>query len=368
MGSSDNTRTSLKEAQRLVVKVGSRLLRSDGEPDRFEAIASQVAGACQKGLSVTLVSSGAIALGYPRLGLRSRPTQMALLQASAAAGQPELMRAYDLAFAKHQLVTAQVLLTRTGLLARERYLNARAALDALLEHGAVPIVNENDTVSVEEIAFGDNDSLAATVASLVGADLLVLLTSVEGVLDDKSQRISIVNDINDVLRFVTQETSDTGVGGMASKLLAAHAAAKHGVPVVIANGRHDDVIARILNAEDVGTLILPQGSRRASRKHWIAYTLHPRGSIVVDEGAAKALIERNSSLLPAGVVRVEGSFQIGDAVRIIDAKGAELARGLARYSSDEVSRLAGAQSAEIIERIGRNDGHEIVHRDDMVVI
>ncbi|MCB9708132.1 MAG: glutamate 5-kinase [Myxococcales bacterium] len=368
MHKSENPRASLRETQSLVVKVGSRLLSREDAPDRFDAIARQIAAVCQQGQRVTLVSSGAITLGHPVLGLKTRPRHMALLQASAAVGQPKLMESYDRAFAKYQRVTAQVLLTRTGLLARERYLNARAALESLLERGIVPIVNENDTVSVEEIAFGDNDSLAATVTALVSADLLVLLTSVEGVLDDQKERISVVHDVNQVLRFVSAETSGTGVGGMSSKLLAAHAAAKHGVPVIIAAGQKNDILSRVLNGDDVGTLILPQGGRRASRKHWIAYTLHPTGSIIVDAGAAQALIERNSSLLPAGIVRVEGAFHSGESVRILDTDGHELARGLSRYNSEEVASLVGAQSTEIIDRIGRDDGHEVVHRDDMVVI
>ncbi|QQR89673.1 MAG: glutamate 5-kinase [Myxococcales bacterium] len=364
----ENPREALTEAGCVVIKVGSKVLAGSKHNGWLDAFAAQIAALRAQGREVVVVTSGAIAWGYPRLGLTERPTEMALLQASAAAGQSHLMQAYEQSFAKHGLAAAQVLLTRTGIIPRDRYLNASAALNALLDHGLVPIVNENDTVSIDEITFGDNDHLAAMVSWLVGADLLILLTSVDGLLDAEQKRVSLVPEMATVSDLVKEEKSTDGTGGMDSKLKAAASAAKHGVPVVIANGNDGSILQYILDGQDVGTLVLPQGSRLASRKHWIAYTLHPEGSVVVDHGAAKALVQGKKSLLPAGVVQVQGDFAAGDSVRIIDEHGEEIARGLSRYSAEDAKKLIGVQSHEIAECLGRNDGHEIVHRDDMVVI
>jgi len=363
-------RSDLADARRLVVKIGSKSIARTGGArlERFAMLAAQVAALRADGRSVVLVSSGAIAMGYERLGLRSRPKSIALLQASAAAGQSLLMRAYEEAFAAHEVHVAQVLLTHADLADRDRYLNARAALDALVELGAVPIINENDTVSVEEIKFGDNDQLAAMVATLVGADLLVLLTDVEGLLDPSGARVDVVRDIKEVESFVRPSTAEIGSGGMASKLSAARSATRHGVPVVACDARDDEVLRKVLSGEPVGTLFLPQGARMASRKHWIAYTLKPRGTIVVDDGAASAIVSSKRSLLPAGVVGVRGDFEPGDAVRIVSTNGTEIARGLARYAMRDVARLAGSKTSDIESRIGRYGGDEIVHRDDMVSV
>jgi glutamate 5-kinase len=358
-------RPGLRDAKRIVVKVGSTTL-AKGE-ERFASLAASLTEARRGGRTVVLVSSGAIARGFDRLTIDPRTRSIALLQAAAAAGQSSLMHAWERAF-DGTFAVAQVLLTHADLVDRDRYLNARAALDALLSLGAIPIINENDTVAVEEIRFGDNDQLAAMVATLVGADLLVLMTDVEGLLDTEGRRVPVVGDGDGAEAWIRPEKSGHGRGGMASKVDAARRATRRGVPVVIGDARQEGTLEAILRGEDIGTLFLPAGARLASRKHWIAYTLKPRGSVVVDAGAARALVEHKRSLLPAGVVGVHGDFEPGDAVRVVDGTGAELARGLSRYSAKDVARLAGAKSEEIEARIGGYGGDEIVHRDDMVVL
>lgn len=358
-------RQALREARRVVVKIGSRSLLAS--PERFRRLAGQVAALRAHGRSVVLVSSGAIALGRARLGLDKRPKDMARLQAAAAAGQSRLVRAWDDAFEPHGIPAAQVLLTHADLGDRDRYLNARRALEALIELGAVPIINENDTVAVEEIKFGDNDQLAAMVATLVGADLLVLLTDVEGVLDHSGARLPLVREIDEVLAFLRAPTDDIGLGGMASKVEAARRATLRGVPVAIADARDAELLNHLLAGRDVGTLFLPKGARLASRKHWIAYTLRPKGDVIVDGGAAEALRGGKASLLPSGVVGVRGDFEPGDAVRLVAADGVEIGRGLARYGTVDVARLAGAKSSEVEARLGRSGSGVVVHRDDLVV-
>lgn len=361
----NEARKGLREARRIVVKIGSTSLASGD--DRFVSLASSLSAMRADGRSIVLVSSGAIARGVRRLGLDPNTRSIALLQAAAAAGQSSLMHAWERAF-DASLPVAQVLLTHADLADRDRYLNARAAIEALLAQGAIPVINENDTVAVEEIRFGDNDQLAAMVATLVGADLLVLMTDVEGLLDASGVRVPVIGNGDDAEACVRPEKSGEGRGGMASKVDAARRATRRGVPVVIGDARSDETLAAIMKGEDVGTLFLPAGAKLASRKHWIAYTLKPRGAVVVDEGAATAVVKSKRSLLPAGVVGVRGDFEPGDAVRVVTISGDELARGLARYSTRDVARLAGAKSDEIEGRIGRYGGDEVVHRDDMVVL
>lgn len=359
------TRSALRDTKRIVVKIGSRALFADG--GRFTQVAEQLATQVEAGRKVVLVSSGAVAAGRERLGLSERPRTISLLQAAAATGQSLLMRAYEDAFRPLGIHVAQVLLTHDVVSDRDRYLNGRSAIDQLLKLGVVPIINENDTVSIDELRFGDNDQLAAMVCTLIGADLLVLLSDVIGVLDDQGQRISIVRDVADIERFIRPPQDDVGLGGMQSKIEAARRATLHGLPVAIGPAASADFLQKLLQGEDVGTLLLPHGSPLPSRKHWIAYTLKPKGRIVVDEGARRALQQRNSSLLPAGVVSVTGSFKVGDAVSIVSESGAELARGLARYDAAAVQVLAGGHSQQIAERVGSHVGDEIVHRDDIVL-
>jgi glutamate 5-kinase len=363
-------RAALREARRVVVKIGSKSIARGERPGegRFAQVAAQVARAHAEQRRVVLVSSGAIALGFERLGMSARPTTLPLLQASAAAGQSLLMRAYEDAFSQHRLHVAQVLLTHADLADRDRYLSARAALDALLELGAVPVINENDTVATDEIRFGDNDRLAAMVATLVGADLLVLLTDVEGLLDDAGRRVPLVRDAAEADALVRPTKSDVGTGGMASKVQSARAATRRGVPVVVADARVPAILDRVVGGQDVGTLFLPQGAALPSRKHWIAFTLQPRGALVLDAGAAEAVCTGRRSLLPRGVVGVRGDFEAGEAVSLVGPDGREVARGLVRYDVRDVARLCGAKTAEIAGRLGREGPDEVVHKDDLVVI
>lgn len=367
-------RASLAAARRVVVKIGSRSivgasLDEGAQPGggRFAAIADQVAALRADGRSVVVVSSGAVALGRGRLGFAAKPRAIAELQACAAVGQSLLMHGWERGFARHGVAAAQMLLSHADLTDRERYLNARAALDALLGLGAVPIINENDTVAVDEIRFGDNDQLAAMVCTLSGADLLVLLTDVDGLLDADGARVPVLADVDSARALAQAPTSEVGSGGMASKLEAARRAARHGVPVIIGDARRDDTLARVIAGDDVGTLVLPHGARLSSRKHWIAYTLRPRGDLLLDPGAVEAVRSGGRSLLPAGIVGVRGHFDPGDLVLLRDASGAEIGRGLCRYGTADVAKLAGARTDEIERRLGYHGGDEVVHRDDLVV-
>ena len=363
-----NAREALSEARRIVVKIGTKSITA-GDHGRFASVARQVAKLRTDGRQVVIVSSGAIALGFARLGLKARPTQMAELQASAAAGQSRLMHAYEEAFARYGIEVAQVLLTHDGISDRNMYLNARAALEALLGHGCVPIINENDTIAVEEIRFGDNDQLAAMVATLVGADLLVLLTDVEGLLDASGVRLALVEDVDAVKGLVRpHQAGGLSLGGMESKLESARRASLRGLPVAIADARDPELLIALLDGQDVGTLVLPKGSPLASRKHWIAFTLKARGVLVVDEGAVRAVCERNSSLLPAGVKSVSGDFSPGDSVSIQTSDGHEIARGLVRYGSTDAARIAGVKASEIAARLGHHAGDALVHKDDLVLL
>jgi glutamate 5-kinase len=318
-------------------------------------------GRKRRGHEVVLVSSGAIALGVAHLGLGKRPSEMAALQAAAATGQSLLMRRYADAFAEHEIHVAQVLLTHADLAHRGRANNARAAVSKLLELGALPIINENDAVAVDEIRFGDNDALAAMVTPLCEAELLILLSDVDGLLDDRGTRVPHVARIDDAVRsWVTTKTSGVGTGGMHSKLDAVRTAAISGSHVVIAPARARGVVARVLEGEDLGTLFFAPTQRLRQRKHWIAYTLRPRGTAIVDNGAAAAIQSAGRSILCVGVLGVRGHFVVGDAISIASADGTEIARGLARLSATDAARLAGAP---------KPDGSELlVHRDDLVVL
>ena len=375
-----NFRTSLvRKAHRAVVKIGSSTLASD--PEVYDRIASAIARArkAEEGPhEVVLVSSGAIALGLRALGLKTRPKELAKLQAAAAAGQSTLMRRYEEAFERaadggRMGRVAQVLLTHADLADRTRANNARAALEALLEAGIVPIINENDTVAVEEIRFGDNDQLAALVAALTSADLLVLLSDVEGLLDHDGKRVPLVRDVErEALPLVRKgeaspSKAGVGTGGMESKLEAARRGALAGAAVVIADARGKTTLDDLFAGKDVGTLVLPQEDRLGARKHWILFTLRPRGTLVIDAGATEALEGRGGSLLAVGVLGVRGAFGVGDAVQIVDPGGREVARGLAALAAIDVVRIAGMRAAAVEAAIGRPID-AVVHRDDLVVL
>jgi glutamate 5-kinase len=356
-------RHELCRARRIVVKIGSRALAED--PEAPHQLARQIAALDPTKKSFVIVTSGAIALGMGRLGYRTRPKEMGRLQAAAAAGQSVLMRRYDEAFGAAGLTAAQVLLTHGDLADRERLNNARQSLGALLEAGAVPVVNENDTVSTEEIRL-DNDQLAAMVVPLVGAELLVLLTDVEGVLDTRGRRISVMDELADVARL-TRQGDSPGSGGMTSKLDAARKACRSGAWAVISRAAHPNVLCEILAGEDVGTFFPRLGPPLRARKHWIAFTLRPSGTLLLDEGAAHALRAGKSSLLPVGVLGVRGQFNPGDSVRLVGPDGVEVGRGLTRLGALDVARAAGKKGKELDVLFG-NSGRDlvVVHKDDLV--
>jgi glutamate 5-kinase len=359
----------MRGVRRVVVKIGTGVLTTAGRIDRavLDGIAADCAALAAAGRDVVVVSSGAIALGVGALGYPTRPKTMEALQACAAAGQGELIRLWREAFAPHGRVVAQVLLTHADLSNRKRFLNARRALAELSRRGAIPVINENDTVSVDEIAFGDNDALSAQVANLVGADLLVML-SVAPALLDGDRRVSVVRPEDPSAEsFVRSGTSAGGKGGMATKVRAGRAAASVGAGAVITNGRERGALTRVLAGEDVGTFFLPAVERMASRKHWIAHTLRSKGTIVVDDGAARAIVG-GKSLLPKGVIDQSGDFGQGDAVDIARADGAPIARGLVAYSADELAQIRGRKSAEIEAILGYHLGDEVVHADDIVLL
>ena len=371
------SRTEAAKARRIVVKVGSSVLTDRGtlRPRVFTEIARQVSQLREQGRDVVVVSSGAIAIGSRELGWDGPGRSIPEKQAAAAVGQIGLLEIYRKRFARHDQRVAQVLVTRSGLQDRERYLNARHTLVKLFELGVVPIVNENDTVATEEIRFGDNDNLSATMVDLVAADLLVLLTDVDGLFREppregqrKPPLIDVVEKIDASVRAAAQGSNHAfGRGGMATKLEAARVAARGGAATVVCNGRTRDVLVRVAAGEALGTLFRA-GNRLASRKHWLAFTTRTRGELVVDEGAARALVERGRSLLPAGVTEVRGRFGIGDPVACVDSEGRELARGLAAYASDEIRRIAGQTTGKIPQVLGYSNGDEVIHRDDLVLI
>jgi len=368
-----NPREQLTQARRVVVKIGSRLL-AESPAGRPAAIADQVVELRRRDVEVIIVSSGAIALGVRRLRLPGRPHDLPGLQAAAAVGQSRLMQHWEHAFAVHDLAIGQVLVTHDDMGDRRRFLSARLTLRALLDHGVVPIINENDTVATEEIKFGDNDQLAALVVNLVSADALIILTDVDGVWDAKGVRMPIVHDIDrEAAPVATGSTSGVGSGGMASKVSSARIVTRTGIPAVVAPGREPDVLARVLAGADLGTLFVPGPGVLSARKHWIAYGPRPAGRLLIDDGAARALRHHGKSLLPAGLVAVEGEFELGDTVSVFvagssGAAGPELARGLVAYPAGDLRKISGLQSAAIEARLGYKSIDEAIHRDDLVIL
>lgn len=359
-------RRAISRCRRLVVKVGSKALAADRQIyDRFADAVSTVQTERRR---VTIVSSGAIALGARKMGLTARPKETAWLQAAAAAGQSVLMRFYEEAFARRDLLVAQVLLTYSDLSDRARANNARNALHALFDAKVVPIINENDTVAIDELRFGDNDQLAAMVAPLVSADLLVLLSDVPGLLDKQGERVRLVRNIAREARpLAGGSTSGVGTGGMASKIEAARRAMLAGCTVVIADARHPSPLQSILDGEDVGTVFLPYAQRIHARKHWIAFTLRPKGAVVLDRGATEAVATRGRSVLPVGVLGVRGEFDAGDAVLLLSPEGREIGRGLARMGSTQTAAVAGKHGPDLAAMRGQECDGVVVHRDDLVL-
>ena len=376
MSNAIDRRKVLGNPRRIVVKIGSAVLtgsRGSLNARRVHDLAEQVSTLCDQGREVLVVSSGAIAAGIGELGLPGRPTTMPELQATAAVGQSRLIRTYNESFRRHGRCVGQVLLSREDMEDRARFLNTRNTLRALFEMGSVPVINENDSVSVEEIRYGDNDFLAAHLATLILAELLVILTTVEGLFEtDAAGRRRLVR----VVEQVTEEVvglddggkSARGTGGMGSKLKAAAMITRAGVPVVVASGRRRDVLPQIVAGEDVGTLFLPAPRRMTSRKRWIGFTARPSGRLVVDEGARRALVEQGKSLLASGIRAVHGTFQKGDVITLAVGSNPPFARGLTNYSSAELALIQGYHTRDIKARLGYKDYDEAVHRDNLVLL
>jgi glutamate 5-kinase len=362
----------LSAVRTAVIKLGTQVL-SDGEA-RLDAgflssIAGQVASLRARGIRVTVVSSGAIGAGLRELNLPKRPTDLAQLQAVAAVGQRRLMDVWAAAFAPHHLPVAQLLLTREDVDDRNRYLNLRNTIAAVHELGGVPIINENDSISTDEltkISFGDNDILAALVTHALRADLLVLLSVVDGILDAEGRPVRLVEKLDDARELVRAEKSALGKGGFNSKLEAARMVTESGEAMIVANGRAENILPRLLDGEDLGTLFVPGTRKLSSRSRWIG-SVRPAGTIHVDDGAVRALVEKNKSLLPAGVVKVEGEFSRGDVIAICRTDGTPIARGLSNYSAADVERIRGKRSVEVRALLAESAYDEVVHRDNLVV-
>jgi glutamate 5-kinase len=372
------TRSVIAQASRLVVKVGSALVTNDGrglDHARLALWSAQIAKLTHGGKEVVLVSSGAIAEGMQRLGWSKRPKALNDLQAAAAVGQMGLVEAYERSFRAHGLHTAQILLTHADLADRERYLNARSTLRRLLELRVVPIINENDTVTTEEIKVGDNDTLGALVANLIEADALIILTDQPGLYTadprkhPHAQFVSEAQAGDPKLEAMAGGAgSSVGTGGMLTKVLAAKRAARSGAHTVIVSGREPDVLARLSAGEALGTHLIARQAPLAARRQWLADQLQVAGKLVLDEGAVQALLVQGKSLLPIGVVEVQGRFQRGDVVGCVDGSGRDLARGLVNYSADEARRIARHASSEIEGILGYVDEPELIHRDNLVLL
>ncbi|MBI5562898.1 MAG: glutamate 5-kinase [Deltaproteobacteria bacterium] len=372
----DLRKKHIRRARRIVVKVGSAVIAGSGEGSTiFDRLASEIDGLKKGVVEAVIVSSGAIALGMKALGLGARPSSIPERQAVAAVGQGSLMSRYDAAFGRFGIRVAQVLLTHDDLASRKRFLNARNTLTTLLRLSIVPVINENDTVATEEIKFGDNDALSALTTNLCEADLLVILTDIDGLYDkdpkkdSSAKKVRLVEDV-DALRLdvFSAEAGGLGTGGIISKCEAARKAAHFGVPTVIADGRTGGVLGKVLACEDIGTLFLPKEDRLTSRKHWIAFSTRPTGRLFVDDGAKEALLKKGGSLLPSGIKDVDGGFEAGEVVHCVDAKGMEFARGVANYSSAEIKRIKGIKTTEIEAALGYKVYDEVIHRDNLVVM
>ncbi|MEW6444540.1 MAG: glutamate 5-kinase [Pseudomonadota bacterium] len=375
---SSPTRTRLSQTCRWVVKIGSAMVTRGGQGVDLDAIdrwAAQVMALRSAGKEVVVVTSGAVAEGMLRLGWQVRPTALHELQAAAAVGQMGLAQAYESVFQRHGMRTAQILLTHDDLRDRVRYLNARSTLRTLLGHAVIPVVNENDTVATEEIRFGDNDTLAALVANLVEADVLVILTDQQGLYTADPRKDPHARLLHEVQasdsRLAGMASSEGGVlgrGGMATKVRAAQRAARSGAATLIAAGSEPEVLTRLAGGEELGTVFLPDQVPLLARKQWLASQLHVAGRLAIDEGAARVLREDGRSLLPVGVIAVEGGFQRGDLVAVVGPDGQDIARGLVNYGADEARRIQGQPSHVLPALLGYEDEPELIHRDNLVLI
>ena len=371
----DDVRTRIAGAARIVVKVGSSSLTRTGggiDEEAIEALVAQIAERRRAGHQVVLVSSGAIATGFPALGLKRRPRDLATQQAAASVGQGLLVAQYSAAFARYGLTVGQVLVTADDVIRRSHYRNAQRTLFRLLDLGVVPIVNENDTVATDEIRFGDNDRLAALVAHVVQADALMLLSDVDGLFDGPPSRegASMITDVRSPADLAHVRIGGTGgaglgLGGMTTKVEAASIATAAGIPVLLASAAD---VARALTSADVGTVFHPTGERTSTRLLWLAHATTPRGAIRLDAGAVAAVVQRRTSLLPAGITAIEGSFVAGDPVNLLDENGNIVARGLVNFDAQELPGLLGRSTRELAREFGPAYEREVVHRDDLVIL
>lgn len=372
------SRSELKNAKRIVVKVGSSTItHANGKRDfaRMDRLARELSDLQNQGKEMILVTSGAVAVGVDRLGLTEKPKTIPGKQAAAAVGQGILMHTYDKFFSEYGQITAQVLITRQETVDRHRYINARNTFKELLKSRVIPIVNENDVVALDELKIGDNDNLSALVAGIVEADLVIILSDVDGLYTANPQThpdAKLVSEVEEITPAIEASAggagSSVGTGGMATKLQAAKNATTSGINLVIASGEELDSVTRILNGENIGTLFISRESRLQFRKKWLAFGARIKGKLTVDDGCAKALKKSGGcSILPVGIEAVEGEFEPGNTVSIINERGEELARGLSHYASDEIQKILGCHSDEIEVRLGHKAFDEVVHRDDLVI-
>jgi glutamate 5-kinase len=368
----------LKDVRRVVIKIGSKVLTTKDGLDEgvFLKLARDMSYLVDKGCEVIIVSSGAIAVGMKKLSLTNKPVAIPEKQATAAIGQPALMQYYEKAFNRFNKRVAQILLTHVDLSNRTRFLNAKNTIFTLLDHKVIPVINENDTVSVDEIKLGDNDNLSAMVTTLSEADLLILLTDIDGFyscdprkLPKDAKPVSIVKNIDSEVESCALDTASVeGTGGMITKLQAAKKTAHHGAATIVANGKRPHVLKEIFDGVDVGTVFLQKKDKIKGRKHWIAYTLKPHGKLTIDEGGVKAIVEKKKSLLPSGITGVSGKFTAGCSVSLVTQKGSEFARGLANYNSDEINLIKGLNTKKITKVLGYKYYDEVIHRDDLTVL
>lgn len=368
----------LSQARRLVMKIGSSILAAPSTGlrlDHIQRLANEIGQLKRDKRDIVLVSSGAIVAGIEKLGLKAYPHTLPLKQAAASAGQSRLLRTYENSFQEAGHNIAQVLLTHQDLTDRKRFLNARHTLTTLLALGVIPVINENDAVAVEEIRFGDNDTLAAQVAHLVDADLLVILSDVDGLFTQDPRHhpdATLIGEITDMTpdieRSAGRSRSQESRGGMVTKIQAAKLVGQYGLPTLLLNGETPGLVPRIFAGGDGGTLFLPQGRKRHSRKHWIAGTLRSRGQLLLDSGAVEALTHRGKSLLPSGILEVKGTFVAGDPVSCVDTDGKEFARGLVNVSSAVVSAIKGRRTQDIEREMGVQEYEEVIHRDNLALL
>jgi glutamate 5-kinase len=364
--------------KRLVIKIGSNILADDKEglnSKRISSIAYDVTELQNTGYDVVIVSSGAIAAGMKKLGLKVKPRDIKLKQAAAAVGQSSLMWAYERSFADYGKKVAQILLTRDDLSDRKRYINSKNTILTLLSYKIIPIINENDTIATDEIKFGDNDYLASLVSSLVEAEKLVILSDVEGLYTEdprQSSKAKLIKHVEEITPEIENRAGGAGsavsTGGMYSKILAAKRAVSHGITVHIISGRKEGLLRELMQDRHCGTMFKPRTERLSSRKGWIAYGSRSKGNLVIDEGAVKALVQGGKSLLPSGVIAVEGDFDTGDAVYCLDSKGNRIAKGLINYSSSEIAKIKGTKTSEIERILGYKYSDEAIHRDNLVLL